>query len=120
MDNTVHFQNYNTGFISAHGWQETSFFIRLREDQRQRSIQIVKEGKQRQERHELQRVVLQLLINAELQPVHVNEIAERIDHSRQFTIFFLAEDTDDLWISVEGDKAWWMTSLQLLPDRLFY
>ena len=120
LDNSHTFWNYNTILLPIRSSQRSPLLRKLREERRMRSRQWEAEKSQRQKRQQLQRVVLQLLVDVQLQPLHIDQIAERINHSRQFTLLFLTEDTDDLWVCVEGDKTWWMTSLRAIPDRLFY
>lgn len=71
-------------------------------------------------RRELQKTILQLLIDAERQPLTVIDIAQKVGRSRASTLRFLSTHDDDLWIPYQGDTSRWWTCLQDLPDRLFF
>jgi|SaaInlV_120m_DNA_1039710.scaffolds.fasta_scaffold92024_1 hypothetical protein len=120
MDNTIHFKNYNSGGQTASRWQDSSFFIRLREERLRCFRQMARDKQRRLACQVLQRQVLQLLIDAKQNPVHINQIAAQIGRSPRATTRFLLTEADDLWIGVGGGRLLWMTSLRFLPDRLFH
>lgn len=120
MDNTLHFWNYNSGIQAASSWQDSPYFLQLHEDKQRRSRQMAQDKKRKLTRQMLQREILQFLIDAGHNPLHVNDIAAHIGRSPQATTRFLLTCADDLWIGVNGGCTLWMTSLRILPDRLFH
>ena len=120
MDNTIHFRNYNAGGQTASRWQDSPFFVQLCEERLRRSRQMARHKQRRLACQELQRRVLQLLIDAKQTPVHLKKIAAQIGRSPKATTRFLLTEADDLWIGVNGGRLLWMTSLRFLPDRLFH
>lgn len=120
MDNTIHFQRYNSGGFITETWQDSPYFISLRNERRKRSEQMQRARKRNLARRKLQQSILQLLIDVQPRPVSLDDIAAFIGRSRGSTVHFLSKHHDDLWIPYQGDTSRWWTSLPELPDRLFY
>jgi len=120
IDNTIHFQRYNAGVSKpSTTWEEGLTQYEFQKRRQKRSAKITSENKKNQERRKLQQTILQLLIDANHQPVHINEIAASIHRSPEATLRFLYRYNDDLWMECKG-KCHFYTSLPILPDRLFY
>ncbi|QDT43464.1 hypothetical protein Pan241w_35650 [Gimesia alba] len=118
IDNTIHFQRYNSGVFTT--WNDDFVPNEFQKQNKKHLVKVVKEKKQNQKRRELQQTILKLLIDADDQPVHINEIAAHIHRSPRATVRFLRKHADDLWIDRNGERILWYTSLRFLPDRLFY
>lgn len=118
IDNTIHFQRYNSEFFTT--WKDDIVPNEFQIQNKKHLAKVTKKKKQNQKRRELQQTILQLLIDADHQPVHIDEIAAHIHRSPGVTVRFLRKHADDLWIDQNGEKTWWYTSLCFLPDRLFY